>query len=778
MASYLLEEYRGANSFSFPNPNRAPAKKNEKEYILAVAKGMYSVHAREKTAITPTRQEKFHINREYGRGQQSSEYYEKLLINSENVNTPTISNSNELARERRQSWKNIDFEHKVSYAPKVADHFYGLFLDMENDVVGDAIDPDSGEEMRSKKLKMLAELYWMKELKEFRNVAKQKEPKWNFFPRDKEELDLFEAQGGFKLNFTKAMEKLAKHTFESSGWDQLKKHYVNDILDTGFAIGKVTEDPNSGEVVVDYMDPEYTIVQHSNYWDFRDIEFIGEIKPWTCTSLSKYFTTEELREVIKKFAGQMGNSSDQYFTNKGYNFKDEDLGYFKVPVLQFHYLDYEDDYKKEYTNSYKQKRLIRVEYDYTAKNNNEKVKITRKWYVYTGCWVVGSDLLFNYGKEQNQLRDGKEPVLPYGVFKLADLPITERLIPLYDQLEITWLRFQNAQAQASLSGHAINMRLLSNVTLGGEPVSPIDALKFMKSVGDLIYSDLDMSDPNRYYGGEVNPVHPIEGGMKSELEEGIQKFEWTIRMIEHITGLSNVSMGTQADVQAAVGTTKLAAEGSYNIIQPNFAAITFLKGKMAREVMWSIQLKLRYDDKMRKHYSGIIGKKDVEAIRLADKRGAKFGIHFEARPTRDEKMDLYRMIEEALKSQALTGDEAWMIRQGLLSGENLKDLGLKLAYKIRKRSEQAAEKEFAARQQQHKQNMEYKQQEFQQEMAKQKLISETELQKEQIRQQGVLTKTDKDNLTKLQELINRLQDDERDRQSKERIKLAELSRNK
>jgi hypothetical protein len=773
--NYLLKEYKGANTVNFPDPDRDPKEKNQYEYILQTLKGMYSAFAREKTGITPTRQEKFRINRLYGKGDQPTEYYKNVLINKNDRNVRGIKGGTQLAEHRRKSWQNLDFEHKVTYAPKVESHFYGLFLDVEQDVIGHPVDKDSGAEMKSKKLRMITELKWFDQLKAFREKTGQKEPDWDFFPKDKAELDLFEASEGFKLNHAKTMEKLLSHVFSKSGWERLKKHYVSDVINTGYVIGKIKDDSDTDETLADYVDPEYAIVQHSNYWDYRDIEYVGELKPMTISELSKKgLSDNEIVEVAKKYSGFMGNPGREFFHNK--TVRPEDVGHFKVVVLEGFFKDYEDEYRKEYINPYGKKRLIDVPYGSKPKNNNSKISVTRNWYVYKGNWVVGSDIMFDYGKAYNQLKEDKETRLPYGVFKLDETTITERLIPLYDQLEIGWLKFQNAQAQASTSGHAINMRLLSNVQLGGNPVDPIDALLFMKETGDMIYSDVSMNPAENYKGGEVTPVHNIEGGMRLDLQEGIQKFEWTIRMIEHITGLSEVAMGTPPSGDSQVGTTQMAVSGTQNIIQPNFATIMFLKGKLAKEAMFSIQTKIKHNEQVRDYYEEIAGQTAINTLLTATKRGAKYGIHYRPRPTEKQKQELKAMIDNAISGKVLSPDEGWMLRTEIDSGANLKDLGLKLAYKIQRREQEMTRKEFAARQQQHRQNMEYEQMQFRKESTLKQMEIEGKLKEEQMQQSGENQRQKEKMITEFQELTERIKQDMREMLSEERQKIAEITK--
>ena len=75
-----------------------------------------------------------------------------------------------------------------------------------------------------------------------------------------------------------------------------------------------------------------------------------------------------------------------------------------------------------------------------------------------------------------------------------------------------------------------------------------------KETGILPY----MSTPvgQFYRGGNVMPAHKLPGGMGESLNQAIGRLEVQMRLIEEITGLSPVSLGSSPDPNAPVGTTE------------------------------------------------------------------------------------------------------------------------------------------------------------------------------------------------------------------------------
>jgi len=771
-----MDEYSG-NSYKFPDPDVAPENKQEASYVLKTLQAMYSSYCNGRTAITPSDHERFSVNRKYGEGNQPTSYYENLLINSNDDNVSGVSGGKALAKQRREGWASIDFDNPITYAPKVRDHLHGMFREMEQDVIGYPIDKDSMGMMKDMKLELETRLKFQEQIAELQEAAGVNE-QFDFFPLDQAELDLYEASGGFKLNFAKAMEKLLSHTFKISNYEQLKENWIDDVKDYGFVVGRDAEDIDTNETKADWVDVMNFTCQHSKYADYRDIDYAFEIKQWTISELgTKIEDLDELIKYAKLYVDKMGNPGWSYWKSIQNNISFEDISDFRIPVLEGTFIDFEDTYSKEYVNKYGKRRILPAKYKEKSKTNNYKIRTVRRRHVYEGKWVLGSEKVFDYGKCYYQNRQkGKDVQLPYTVIFVTTKPITERLRPIYDQMAIAWFKFQNAQAMAANSGYAINTRLLENVNMGGEKADPKELVRMAIETGYWFYSDLDLATEERYQGGAVHPIQEVSGGMKNDLPEGIQKIQWAISMIEHIAGISDVSMGAQAKSDSQVGTTQMSVMGSQNVIRPMVRSIMDLKGEMAKRIMYQIQLRVKHDDQARKMYEEVVGDNDIAAIKMATKRGARFGIHFEPRPTQQELQELYTMISQSMGAgkdgqPLLEADEALMIRGELMNGANLKDVRLKLSYKIRKRKEEQRRYAMATQEQANKHTLQQNQQKFEQEMYKEQFDKEYQMKETQMKMEGDMAKERLKQNNELKQLILRLSGDEQRQELEQQFQL-------
>jgi len=176
------------------------------------------------------------------------------------------------------------------------------------------------------------------------------------------------------------------------------------------------------------------------------------------------------------------------------------------------------------------------------------------------------------------------------------------------------------------------------------------------------------------------------------------KFEWAIRMIEHETGLTSLSMGATPKVDQGKGTTELSLAATQNVIRPIIDGIMILKGSIAENAMLRIQLLINSSKRARDGYTRVVGRKDIEVLKIAEGRAVSYGINLEPRPTETQKQWIRELVNEAISLgrdgvKSMEIDDALFIVQQLENGGNIKEMGIKLAYKISKYKQEQIQKE-------------------------------------------------------------------------------------
>ena len=117
-----------------------------------------------------------------------------------------------------------------------------------------------------------------------------------FIPETLDELEMYEAAGGFKQAYAMALEKLIRHTDDVSDWGELKRKVIDDMIDLNVCTLKADYSDDEKKVRWRYVDPQDLVIQYSKYEDFRDSEYAGEFKDINISELRRSLMKEGLTE--------------------------------------------------------------------------------------------------------------------------------------------------------------------------------------------------------------------------------------------------------------------------------------------------------------------------------------------------------------------------------------------------------------------------------------------------------------------------------------------------
>lgn len=727
-----IDEYKDGKH-DFPDRDTNPQLKSE-AYSVAWARAIYALWMRSKTAWGQSDVNKFSTWRRYAKGKQDVDKYKSFLLDDSSkltgknatdvINTPLGRMAN------REGWVNVLFDN-ISIAPKVMDAFHGMFDDIEFDIFVDAIDSNSRDKQEYEKWLTYVQgvnEQWQAQYKQRAGIPIDEQVE---LPKSLEELEMMAANDGFKLNIAKAMEKLTRASLDGSHWeDVVKKKVLTDAFEIGYLAARDYYDNEEGKFKIKYLDPARTVIQYSEEFDYSDYEYAGYFSTQTISWLKKKrpdIPELKWREMAKDYAGWMGNDDINVLKwDMGSMIDPGQESYpwdnFKVCVFEAEWMDTDTKKNLRIKSVYGRETIRELDFDEEVKplskkqiergadQKEERIYIRR----YRQCsWVVGTDIAFDFGPVNMSPRPNL--TRPVGTFHVEQMPqggIIERLIPFLDQLMITWLKYQNSVAMMIENGYAVNVGMLMNITDGkGKKWPMLELLKMMRQTGILPYM---LSLSGNYQGGNPTPITEIGGGMGKRIQETSEAFALIFTMVENITGLNPVALGTNPDPNAPVGTTQMALNATNNTLKPFITALFELKGSCSRSLMQRIQIGIRANEDIRKVYSGIIGETDVEMLRQAEKLGAQYGLIVRQRPTGEYKQELARYIEVALAASRDGGNslklsDALLIKEKLWRGENLTSIRQEIEYSIDKADKEFTEKQRANIAQQQEGNMQLEQ---------------------------------------------------------------------
>ena len=704
MAIYTDSSYL-SEAWGFPSTNVNPKKKDQPEYCRRWSEAIYSMHIKGRAGIPYAELDAWHEQRLYGIGLQNKDKYRAITMAESSGATAsdleTDGATQDTLEARRKGWKNVN-DDIVSVAPKIKDVFHGIFDNQDYEIDADTIDINSGATKDKAKYGLLAQTLFAKEFAKLRAIGGIPQTQREFVPRNITELEMFETSGGFKLQVAKSMEKILRHTFQISDWNNvLKKKLLDDVLDIGYIALREVYDSDTQKTKIKYADPATLTIQYSREDDYEDADWVGYYTTYTISQLEqKGFTREELFKLALDWSGKLSNPNiDQWpkfqeaNTLGGYNYD-----FYRVPVYEVEWIDSNMSKYLKYKNRKGNDRIKPVEFDTDPKKFTKKEVITNSTRIVYKCkWLIGTKKVFDYGISNDQIRPTpSKPVLSYRVVKVTENPIMKRLKPIFDKMQLAWLRYQNALIMSAGGGWAVNVRLLNNITLGGKKLSFKQVFDIMRNNSILFYSDTPIT--GRYEGGAVNPVTPLPSMLKDEIANAIQEFEYSIKQVEHLTGLTPVALGGTPEERAGKATTELSFSATQNVMRPIISNVMVLKERIAESAMLHSQMLIRNNKKSYEAYSDVIGEMDVAAIKSAMHEGTRYGIKLRAKPTEQDWLEINALIQEAMALgrdgvKSVEIDDALYMYEMRDSGMNLSEMRMTLSYKIRKYKEE--QKQFA-----------------------------------------------------------------------------------
>lgn len=741
------------NEYQAPRQNIDPSKKDS-AYHKRWAEFIYSLYCRSKTAWGYGTYDKFQELRDYSRGEQSVERYKKWLLNdlSDTTSSTIASDSFDslpLTRvSRREGWYSVLWQN-ISPLPTILDAIHGQFDKMDFDLYVNVTDPQSKDLEESEAFLKFFEgqnLDWQNEYKRKAGIPIDEN---TYYPKSVQEFEMFKAQDGFKLNVARSMQKVLRHTLSlnPSNWDTVtRKKVVDDLVCTGYASIRDYFDSEDNKFKAKWIDPARLIIQFSNEYDYHDSEYAGYFNFWTVSNLKRKLPKVDEKVwfgLAKGAMGRYGNPSEGWDTR--YSKLDPSTyiyGYdgFKVPVLETEWIDTDIQKRQYYTDRYGHRLVRDLSYEEDGKNTPKKEAKNVSIRLVRQCnWVIGTDQVFDFGVVKMASRKNhSKPQLTFHVEQLLQPCIIERLVPIADQIEITFLRYQNSLAKMVENGYAINTSMLGNVTLGGQKLKPAEVIKLFKQSGFFLYQY--SAGTGLYQGGAALPISAIDGGMKNRVEETLRTLDMWLGTIKTMTGIDVVALSTMPVAADDKEAQKETVQLTQDVLKPILSAVSEIKENAGECLMRRIQIGVRNNTTIRKSYAGVISNADMESVVRMEADGVQYGLKLKARPDREAKQTFMKWIDIALQNTreqrpGIDLNDAIFFKSQLDNGVDIGDLERQLGYTILKNKEEAQANSERMMQVQGEENRKSEELKAQAELAKIRAQAEADIAEEQVRGQ-------------------------------------------
>lgn len=707
---FAADKYGKGKDKHYPMPlrsdeNISPEEKESGKYNLAMAQAIYHEFCSGGTQISNDAYSSVEEYRSYAFGNQDNSRYINSFYGKSSDDTVTERLASEADRTmKRKAAANLNFDVQ-SPAPRLMDALIGKMRDYINSVSVDGIDPYSLDKKEDAKWGAWAEKQFQEQFNTIRALQGLPQPDMGFIPENKEELTLYEAEGGFRPSYVVAMERLLKYVFEQSRWDEyVSREVLWDLITNGFAAVRDVYDDSTGQVKVLHMDARTTGVQycpeHGNAKP--DFAFYVELVPLSSLR-KKGFTQEQLNFAADKFDNYFGNNKfdDNNEVNKQYEDKyARQADKFLVPVFVANWIDV--DYEKDvvHTNRYGRKKS-RPYKEKSKLGKKDELRTTNVKVLREVHWIIDTDMIYDYGRVKNQARDGwADPVVPIRMVQVKGKPIIPRLIPVLDQYMMGWMKFQQGIRMAALNGFAIDMSILNNINLGSKKMNPKQVLKYWRESGILFFSSETIRGRQNM---STRPIEQLPGGAGAVMTEAVSVMDFAARQITELTGINPISIGEAPNPETGKAVTEFSIMGTNDILKNIIIEANVLKSDVARNACLRLQYVVKHDKRAKDVYAGVIGESELELLKIAEGHDVRYGIRTHARPTAAEKQKLEEAISLSLKNGrdgkvGITEADYVRFMFMLEAGESLKRIAMLLGAAHRKAQKEAEERAMRAQQ--------------------------------------------------------------------------------
>jgi len=684
---YPTNQYKN-KSIDFPKHD-VPFDKRGKEWHRKWCEAAYSLYLKDAGSIAYSKRREMKINRLYAQGNQPVEKYKDILC-------PRDDKTNE-----RKGLMNISWDI-FSLAPKYRSLVIGKFDKVHHDITANAIDESSGADKEAMKFSLWAD----KQLRSFIDTIPEEfgasQDMSQMLPESLEELEMYQKAGSFKLEEEIAIEKILKHSFDVSYWDEeIKRKLYEDLYDIGVAACKDYVDKQTKKVKTRYVDAVNLIVSNSRHHDLaRNSTFVGEVTYPTVEQIRHdaggQLTDEQLSEIAKLFR-EYQNQNNKYGNYDYYVNGDDDTGNGSGHSdIRGCVLELEWDSTRKIIKATRTKNGKTVTKDIKegqrVHKKNTRINTTQLKIVHTCKWVVGTPYIYDFGLAEDIPRpELKEANKSFHVYKHSSKSMQAQIIPSIDNMQFATLNLRNAMAKSVPRGIAIEFGSLQNMSMGEKKMSPMDILSIRRTTGDLIYKVT--SHHNKVKSSGYKPVTETEGGIGAQLNEFQSIMETEISMMNRILGFNELSAADTPQPRVGVGVSKIAEGATNNVLQNLYAGYKSLKQSTADNMFLRAQILI--GNNQGDAYMKSIGMSSHKVVEISKGISARqMGIKIELKPNDAMKADVIDAAKASLaagrQGGAGIGMSDYLYITDMVENGNVKQARMVLGFREEKEKERQA----------------------------------------------------------------------------------------
>jgi hypothetical protein len=510
-------------------------------------------------------------------------------------------------------------------------------------------------------------------------------------PQDMEELEI-EVEYGSKRKRSKEAEMAIKFAFFANRVPEVvRPEVLRNIVYHGWGIYR-DDLGKDNKPKIRSVDPRRFITNFCRRSDMSDMKFAGEVYEVTFEEFevmadTKY-SQEQREEIIAASVRHWGGATTK--TYDGPNSRtDESL---KVKLLDLTWYSTDKMVFEDTVNKYGNPAVVQAPFD--AKGDKYKRKTVRN--IYQGKWVIGTDIIIDYGLMKAQKRSPNnlfDCSLPYHVFgvdvhEMSTLAFGESLIPLADAIQTAWMKIQSIRNQMIPNGFDIDLDALEDATIGkgGKAMGKKELLDFFFQTGILLSRRKDISERNVNY----QAIRYIENNYGKALAEAWNDLFNNVNIVREITGFNELTDASTPNPKTLVPVAKMAYEATNNALYGIMQADRNLLFSVAEASLIRVKQAIKRGGPI-DTYVKSLGMGTIEHFQISSSiLDREYAIMLTDVPTEEEKAGIMERLAMEEKKGTITSADIIFIK----SIDNLKQAEEVLAHRIMKREKMMHQREM------------------------------------------------------------------------------------
>lgn len=683
----FIDEY--SKELQFPSDDIDPAKKDY-AWFLAHNRAMWSQYIRNNCYLSyslGTNEYDYTTLRLYAQGNQPVDKYKNMLAHVD----PEKNDGSRTMYESGISWDN------ESVLPRFKESVIALLMKMDVTYSPKAID-EASMSLKSR----IKNMIWEKSqndfyFKTYKRLGLDYDAGLPFVPANQTELDLY-AQTALELSTEIKTKKVVDGVFEDNAWEEeLRMTIYEDLFDLGIAINQTYIDTKTGRSIIEAVDPGTALFLKSKRRTYTDIKKVGHVVWYTISHVrekyqqaGQYLDEKEFFKRIKgiinsnmKLTG-VGTWNRELYSNDVMDSHGRyPYDYMKVPVFCYEFMSWNSDKVTEKEDGRVYFEDFSAKVKKTAKATT-KVKKYEAWY--RSEWVIGTDLLINFGPRQYVTRDADgKTVSSYSIYRLNNRSLVAQMIPIEDKIELLLKKYMLAWKRAAPAGFRVNYAKLQGMAMkNGIKLHPFEVLDIYIDTGVMFENDTKENIAGARQGSQAQSFSLIPGGMGPILQEFIAAFKLEMDKLSIITGISDALLGADPKPNQLIGTTQIAKEGSLNRLEPLFFAYKVQKKSIFKKVMIDVLNYARFNPEGFSVTYKPYNDNTLEKVKIgAEEASARFRLTVEMIATDEMKQIIIQSAQTALAKGLISEVDVITLVEHVMKG-NIKFAKMLLEYKTAK----------------------------------------------------------------------------------------------